>query len=64
MANNSGRKVYVVGVGMSKFIKPRGLIDYPGKKKESTFLNPVPLFMHACKYISRIWIGGSCQGLE
>lgn len=33
MANNSGRKVYVVGVGMSKFIKPRGLIDYPGKKK-------------------------------
>ena len=26
-----GRKVYVVGVGMSKFIKPRGLVDYPGK---------------------------------
>ncbi|KAI9278546.1 thiolase-like protein [Phascolomyces articulosus] len=24
-----GRKVYVVGVGMSKFIKPRGLVDYP-----------------------------------
>lgn len=46
MANNNGRKVYVVGVGMSKFIKPRGLIDYPGKK-ESPFLNPLPLFMHA-----------------
>lgn len=25
------RKVYVVGVGMSKFIKPRGEVDYPGK---------------------------------
>jgi sterol carrier protein 2 len=25
-------KVYVVGVGMSKFIKPRGEVDYPGKK--------------------------------
>lgn len=24
------RKVYVVGVGMSKFIKPRGEVDYPG----------------------------------
>ena len=24
-------KVYVVGVGMSKFIKPRGEVDYPGK---------------------------------
>ena len=23
-----GRKVYVVGVGMTKFIKPRGLVDY------------------------------------
>jgi sterol carrier protein 2 len=23
-------KVYVIGVGMSKFIKPRGEIDYPG----------------------------------
>lgn len=27
-------KVYVVGVGMSKFIKPRGEVDYPGNKKE------------------------------
>lgn len=24
-------KVYIAGVGMSKFIKPRGLVDYPGK---------------------------------
>lgn len=24
-------KVYVIGVGMSKFIKPRGEVDYPGK---------------------------------
>lgn len=24
------QKVYVVGVGMTKFIKPRGLRDYPG----------------------------------
>ena len=24
-------KVYVIGVGMSKFIKPRGQVDYPGK---------------------------------
>lgn len=28
-------KVYVIGVGMSKFIKPRGEVDYPGKKKLS-----------------------------
>ena len=24
-------KVYVVGVGMSKFTKPRGEVDYPGR---------------------------------
>lgn len=27
-----GNKVYVIGVGMSKFIKPRGEVDYPGKR--------------------------------
>ncbi|ORZ00571.1 thiolase-like protein [Syncephalastrum racemosum] len=26
---SSNNKVYVIGVGMSKFIKPRGLVDYP-----------------------------------
>ncbi|KAI9313027.1 thiolase-like protein [Dichotomocladium elegans] len=29
MTGNKLRKVYVVGVGMSKFIKPRGEVDYP-----------------------------------
>lgn len=48
MANNGGRKVYVVGVGMSKFIKPRGLIDYPG----TTFIYIMPsvLFMQQRYY--------------
>jgi sterol carrier protein 2 len=27
--SNSGSPVYVVGVGMTKFIKPRGQVDYP-----------------------------------
>ena len=31
MSGANFKKVYVVGVGMSKFIKPRGLVDYPGK---------------------------------
>ena len=36
MVKKPSNKVYVIGVGMSKFIKPRGQIDYPGnnKKKE------------------------------
>ncbi|KAM9326594.1 sterol carrier protein 2 [Gastrophryne carolinensis] len=29
------RKVYVVGVGMTKFIKPRGEVDYPDMAKEA-----------------------------
>lgn len=29
--NIMSNKVYCVGVGMSRFIKPRGEIDYPGK---------------------------------
>lgn len=29
----TSNKVYVVGVGMSKFIKPRGEVDYPGTHK-------------------------------
>jgi hypothetical protein len=27
----SQRKSYVIGVGMTNFIKPRGQVDYPGK---------------------------------
>ena len=30
----TSNKVYVVGVGMSKFIKPRGEVDYPGTTNE------------------------------
>ena len=30
MVKNPTNKVYVIGVGMSKFIKPRGQVDYPG----------------------------------
>ncbi|KAI8145011.1 thiolase-like protein [Fennellomyces sp. T-0311] len=29
MPKTPANKVYVIGVGMSKFIKPRGLVDYP-----------------------------------
>lgn len=36
-------KVYVVGVGMSKFIKPRGEVDYPGKGFIECGFNGVPL---------------------
>lgn len=28
-------KVYVIGVGMSKFIKPRGEVDYPGTEQRN-----------------------------
>jgi hypothetical protein len=28
-------KAYVVGVGMTQFLKPRGLVDYPGKYNRS-----------------------------
>lgn len=34
----SDNKVYVIGVGMSKFIKPRGLVDYPGMEILRFFL--------------------------
>ncbi len=29
MAQRTQRKTFIVGVGMTKFNKPRGLIDYP-----------------------------------
>ncbi|KAG8536350.1 hypothetical protein GDO81_026563, partial [Engystomops pustulosus] len=29
------RKVYVVGVGMTKFLKPRDAVDYPDMAKEA-----------------------------
>lgn len=32
-------KVYVIGVGMSKFIKPRGEVDYPGIRNHCIFWN-------------------------
>jgi hypothetical protein len=55
-------KVYVIGVGMSKFIKPRGEIDYPGKNISISHLY---YFIHAIFLIFiRICIGGLCQGLE
>lgn len=39
----ASRKVYVVGVGMSKFIKPRGQVDYPGMYISDNY--------HSCHYL-------------
>ncbi|KAI9314067.1 thiolase-like protein [Dichotomocladium elegans] len=60
-----GRKVYVIGVGMSKFIKPRGLVDYPefGLEAAVKALNDAGITFDevefaACGYV----FGDSCSG--
>ncbi|KAI7875867.1 thiolase [Lichtheimia hyalospora FSU 10163] len=65
MANNNGRKVYVIGVGMSKFMKPRGLVDYPEFALEAAVkaLNDADISFDkvdfaACGYV----FGDSCAG--
>jgi hypothetical protein len=45
-------KVYVIGVGMSKFIKPRGEVDYPGNNK---IVNNYCKKKKKTNNMSRIW---------
>lgn len=33
-------KAYIVGVGMTQFLKPRGLVDYPGKYYDTAHRKP------------------------
>ena len=36
MGNKSKAPVYVVGVGMTKFVKPRGKVDYTERRQPLT----------------------------